>query len=203
MITHSHNSMTRPAPRRGAFTLVEMIVVIVILSILAGVTTVRMTNTLPRRGKVTVQRVQNVLDTLAHRQVASQALAALVYDANAGELWVERLDSALPLGENPTTRPVEGQWRRDTLVPSVRFDRDIRLDAAQFDGQVERGSFRVEVAPNRVRPSIEIDIAFGNTLETVSLLPSEMRSMSLSEAATKVRLSPEDLNAEGAGDERW
>lgn len=191
------------AQRRGGFTLVEMIVVIVILSVLAGVTTVRMTNTLPRRGRVMVQRVQNVLDTLAHRQVASQAPVALVYDSGLNQMWVERLESTIAMGLTPDTRPAEGQWKRDNLTPPVTFERDITLEAALFDGQLERGSFRVEVAPNRMRPNIELDIAFGDTVETVTLLPSEMRSMTLSEEATRLRLTPEDLNAQGAGDERW
>ncbi len=203
MIPSPHNSMVRPAPQRGAFTLIEMIVVMVVLTVLAGVTTVRMGNTLPRRGKVVVQRVQNVLDTLAHRQVASQAPEALVYDAGIGELWVERFDFAGRMGERPTTRSLEGQWRRDVLAPPVRFDKDIRLSAAMFDGQVERGSFRLEVTPDTLRPTIEIDIAYGTAVDTVSLLPSEMRSINLAEGSSKVRLSPEDLNAIGAGDERW
>jgi len=193
----------RPARRRGAFTLIEMIVVVVILTILAGVTTVRMGNTLPRRGKVTVQRVQNVLNTLAHRQVASQAPVALVYDARTAELWVERFDFADQMGETPTTRSLEGRWRRDLLTSSVQFDKDIRLSAAMFDGQLEQGSFRLEVAPDMLRPTIEINIAYRSTVDIVSLLPSEMRSIDLSEASAQARLSPEDLNAQGAGDERW
>ena len=72
-----------------------------------------------------------------------------------------------------------------------------------FDGQVERGSFRLEVTPDTLRPTIEIDIAYGTAVDTVSLLPSEMRSINLAEGSSKVRLSPEDLNAIGAGDERW
>lgn len=203
MIQSDHNSMRGPAPPRGAFTLIEMIVVMVILTVLAGVTTVRMGNTLPRRGKVTVQRVQNVLNALAHRQVASQAPEALVYDAGRGELWVERYDFADQMGKTPTTRSLEGQWRRDLLTPPVQFDKDIHLSSAMFDGQPERGSFRLEVTPDMLRPTIEIDIAYGNAVDTVSLLPSEMRSINLSEGSSQVRLSPEDLNAQGAGDERW
>ena len=203
MIPSPHNSMKRSAPQRGAFTLIEMIVVMVILTILAGVTTVRMGNTLPRRGKVVAQRVQNVLNTLAHRQVASQAPEALVYDAATAELWVERYDFAAQMGQTPTTRSLEGQWRRDLLSPPVRFEKDIHLSAAMFDGQIERGSFRLEVTPDTLRPTIEIEITYGNAVDTVSLLPSEMRAINLAEGSSRVRLSPEDLNAVGAGDERW
>lgn len=203
MIRCTHNSKTPPANRRGAFTLIEMIVVVVILTILAGVTTVRMGNTLPRRGKVTVQRVQNVLNVLAHRQVASQAPEALVYDAGKAELWVERFHFADQMGETPTTRSLEGQWRRDLLTPPVQFDKDIRLSSATFDGQIEQGSFRLEVTPDALRPTIEIDIAYGAAVDTISLLPTEMRAINLSDASSQARLSPEDLNALGAGDERW
>jgi len=196
-------SEARATPGVRAFTLVELIVVIVILGVLAGVTTVRMSNTLGRRGRVAVNRVQNVLDALAHRQVASQAPAALVYDAGHGELWLERYDFAADLGETPGTRANRGQWRRDLIAPVAAFERDVLLRAAWFDGQLERGSFRIEVAPQMVRPSIEIEIQFGETVEVVSLLPSEMRSMTLSDESRLLRLSPEDLHATGSGDEKW
>ncbi len=191
------------ARRRRAFTLVEMIVVIVILGVLAGVTTIRMSNTLPRRGRVAVNRVQNVLDALAHRHVASQAPAALVYEAEASELWLERFDFADDLGSSPGTQPRRGAWRRDLLCPVARFERDVFLRAAYVNGQQERGSFRVEIGPDTIRPSIEIEIQFGDTVEVVSLLPSEMRSMTLSDEGRMLRLSPEDLHATGSGDEKW
>lgn len=186
-----------------AFTLVEMIVVIVILGVLAGVTTVRMSNTLPRRGGVAVSRVQSVLDSLAHRHVSSQSPAALEYDASLSELWLERFDFADDLGSVPGTLPPRGAWRRDLLCPVIHFERDVFLRAAYVNGQQERGSFRVEIAPDAIRPSIEIEIQYGDVVEVVSLLPSEMRSMTLSDESRMLRLSPEDLHATGSGDEKW
>lgn len=186
-----------------AFTLVEMIVVIVILGVLAGVTTIRMTNTIGRRGGVAVSRVQNILDALAHRHVASQAPVALVYDASRGELRLDRYEFTSRLGETPSTQREQGRWQRDILAPVVSFERDVFLRAAYLDGRVERGSFRVEASPQSIRPTIEIEIQFGQTVETVSLLPSEMRSMTLSQETDYLRLSPEDLHSTGSGDERW
>lgn len=202
-ITRSIFTNAKAARSVRAFTLVEMIVVIVILGVLAGVTTIRMTNTIGRRGAVAVSRVQNILDALAHRHVASQAPVALVFDAGRSELWLERYEFTTRLGEAPSNLPTQGRWQRDILAPVVAFERDVFLRAAYLDGRIERGSFRVEASPQSIRPTIEIEVQFGQTVETVSLLPSEMRSMTLAKETDYLRLSPEDLHSTGSGDERW
>ena len=202
----SGNGPRRARRPRRAFTLVEAIVAMVVVVILAGAVMVRIGDLSPRRFDLAAVRVQNLLEALAHRQAVSQARLALVYDADERELWVERL--APPRGERGdelAATDEEATWERDLLTPPARFeDEGISIAGARFNGEFHRGDFRLELPPEEPRPVIEIDVAFReDEVETIELLPHAIRARRWSALDSAGLLAPEDLDEEGAGDERW
>lgn len=191
----AHRTTSRPA-----FTLLEVIIVTVCIAILATVVTVRMGSLLPRRAQVTVSQVTNILDALAHRTVLGQSAVAIEYDDDSGQIWLERYTTAEEFNSSNTQR--RSEWVRDILVPTVKFDEQITLDAAYFDGRRNTGDFRIEIQPGQARPLIEIDIAWDTAIETIALLPTEQRAFVRSKEDF-LRPVSEDLDETGKEDEQW
>lgn len=209
---------SRPAAR--AFTLVEIIVVLVLISILAGVIVPRLAGGSARRVEQEARAVQRLLSTFAEREAlgpSTQGLA-LQFDASAGEggggrleFFVRRVSpGAAAAGANAGVDP-RPEFVRDTLVPVVELV-DARLAAGLEDGRpLDARRWRISLSPGGPRPAIALVLAPASGVG-----PSWQVSLA-SDASTATRraLPPGsttpaadlprsiDLDASGKGEEPW
>lgn len=191
---------TRPrktARRVLGFTMIEVIVAIVILGVLAGLVSVRFTNSPRRRFNLAVERVEGLLETLAHRQVLGQARMALDYAVDTREL------SLLMLALDADGNSLE--WRPDPLVETVIFDDEIWLEEVRVDGRSLGVPFLEEMPLEDVRPAIEVQIGFADNFEIIELLPHDLRPIrQIDTGSTQdARPYPVDLDESGLGDQPW
>lgn len=165
---------------RGAFTLVEVLVVMVIIAILATLTVPRLVGAQGRQAEVEAQGVRSVLSQAAQRDAVSSEAMAVSYDAEKRELSIESLAD------------VDGEraWRPMPMIRPVRFA-SIELASASADGQEQPPdtSFRVQLAGAKPRPAVslmlrttanlpgtprawQIDLLPGQTVATIRAVPT-------------------------------
>jgi len=183
------------------FTMIEAIVSLLIVGILAGLISVRMSNTLDRRADHVAARVEAVLETLAHRMSIGQHAAALVMvmdDDEGASLYLEMLIS------DPEEDGVL-LWERDLMAPVVVFDDQVSLDSVTFNSESVSGDLRIVISPNEDRPAIVIGIVYGETVDYVELLPHDLRAHRWSDDdyGEYDRVMPVDLDALGESEVPW
>ncbi len=191
---HKHHTIT-------AFTLVEMIVVVVILGVLSGMMFIRLSGDIRRRLDYTTVQVNNLLETLAYRQSISQDQLALSWLPDQQTLQLDRLRI-----QEQTQNPA---WEKDPLTAAVVFKYDdIILADLRFDGEHANLSdeTRIELPLDDVRPVIAIEVQWGDAEQTelFELLPHALKSVRTGIGSdNKDYPEPFDLDEAGMGDNSW
>ena len=158
---------------RRAFTIIELLTIVVILGIIAGVTLPRLVD----RDRRAVQRellsVRDLLSTAAAREETTSAPIALAYDERTLRLLSLRAPEAL------TPWSGEGTWADDPLATPVRLDR-LELVSATAAGQaLDRNEWRVGLHALEARPSVALALSDGRgSTWLVWLAPDAMRARS-------------------------
>jgi prepilin-type N-terminal cleavage/methylation domain-containing protein len=224
-------SSFRRAGSRRAFTLIELIVVLVIVGVIAGLAAPRIIATDRRRAETSVRAVAATLTALAQRSALSGDRSRLVYlhegrapglnqtpgpNQAAGpsrdqpELRVESLRAR---GVDGPDEP-ERVWSRDPFTPPVRL-LGVEIASAGVGPTVfEREDFTIDIVPGEPRPMIQLTIAEARAVAaggtprtwTVSLLPHETRARITGLRSGPVgadRPAPVDLDARGATEDIW
>lgn len=216
----SPDTLSRPRRRVArAFTLIELIVVIVVLSVVAGIAAPRLLNSSSRRAQSEVRQIAELLSAAARRDGSGGGLGEaqrVVFDADKGVLSLEVRRARA--GEQDA-----GAWREDPLVAPVNLE-NVRLERAVVDGvNADERGWRLDLAPGRVRPTIELvfvaDQAGGKARRTGSAAPARPAAnaerwnvLLLSYAAgaeiagvggAGAALRSVDLDATGMGDKPW
>jgi prepilin-type N-terminal cleavage/methylation domain-containing protein len=172
-----------PAP---GFTLVELIVVIIILGVMAGMIVPRTLNVGARQTDVEARSAQQLLTVAAERDTLSVEPQAIEYDEASNELrlLVRRAGTAVTLSRNDSA----DAWRPDPLLLPVVFTSS-RLTQAWADGRpLPRNQWRVVFSPSQPRPSIVLQIERRSDR-------SEARSSSEPGSAWQVGLAPDAPSA--------
>lgn len=183
---------------KRAFTMIELIVVIIMLGVAAGVMSVRFTDTAYRNAQVKIAQVESLLETLAHRQIVSNAQFGIVFDTD--ELWLERLMHEV--GEEKAT------WHYDPMVAPVIFDDGVvQFVALKLDGSAVKNPIRAQFRPGETRPLIEVELAYQDRTVILELLPhalSPVRKGDVSNRnSARQDLQAVDLDGEGRAEEQW
>jgi len=151
-----------------AFTLVEVLVVMVIIAILATLTVPRLIGAQGRQAEVEAQSVRTLLSQAAQRDAVSSEPLAINFDHEKGELTIQAL---LPLpGEEEGGRR---DWRPLPLFRPLRLTSLVIAQAAA-DGQAQPPdtSFRVVFAGEGAKPRPTLSLL----LHTAPDLPGKARA---------------------------
>lgn len=181
---------------RDAFTLVEVIVVIVILVLVAGFVTPRLTRRSDAPAQDTAEMVRAFLSAVAARDAATSAPIAIEFDADANTLGL--------LVENDDPR-VRSFWRRDATSPRVDLSA-VHLTLALADGGAlgTRGwRFEIAQAERRARIEIELQSRSSGTRWTISLEPLALRAVSSHSNEVPISADVIDLDDTARGSWVW
>lgn len=144
---------TRGEHLRAAFTLIEIIVVVVIIGVLAGLTIPRFVNTADRQADMEAKAVKRILSIAAEKSVMLTQPIAIDFDKSTSELSVL---VRRPRTSATTDTPGLPEWRRDSLVEPVVLDR-LTLQQATADGQnMDTTRWRLTFSGADARPEVRL-----------------------------------------------
>lgn len=189
---------------RRAFTLIELIVVIVLLTVIAGAIVPRLVTTEARRAETSVKNIAALLSAAAHRDAVGGDSIAIVHDGKAGQMTLETLRRA--------ESTAAAEWKRDRFTQPVEFDQ-VRVRQALIDGREASGNeWRIEFTPVEQRPTVELIVESGAEGKSrawyIELLPYDTSAKIVSmgggsSVPTSTALRSVDLDASGKGDSAW
>jgi len=194
--TRTHATILRNDLR--AFTLLEMIVVVVVLSILASMVIPRLSGTRNREYELKVEETADLIVMFAHRISTSTKAAGLQYDNQNRRLYL----LALQTDEDNN----ESFWIEDPLSPPVTFPKWMEEDALAIftDGDIQDTSqWPLTTMPGENRPIIEISLNWGERSALIMLAPHAMAPSVWLDGNGTEPLTPIDLDAAGRSREEW
>jgi prepilin-type N-terminal cleavage/methylation domain-containing protein len=196
-----------------AFTLLEVIVVVILLGVLAGVLLPRLGGNSSRAARLEAMALRDLLTVAAERDALSGSSVAIEYDAKD-----ERF-SLLTLREVSEKDGVTVQWRADPLVVPVQLS-VLRLISAETDVQPldDRSGFILDLAgaglggggAGGIRPPLTMLLAQRDLRGDASgarwriELPSDAGAALAMDAARPAHATRViDLDATGRSDDPW
>lgn len=208
---------------RPAFTLVEMIVVIIILGVMAGVALPRLFGNDSRRVEVEVQAVQRLLTIAAERGSFIPEPVAVDFDGASStfRLMVQRRGAAFAPPRagagGSTARPGAREWTADALVQPVELSGTIVTNAWTDGRPLPARGWRVVFTPTQPRPALAIQMrsrsggadssgraeAWQVTLGTDEPSASRAWLAGSGAGAPLVATRAIDLDAAGKGEKPW
>jgi prepilin-type N-terminal cleavage/methylation domain-containing protein len=193
-------------PRR-AFTLIELIVVIILVGVLLGLIAPRMIDSGRRQAEFESAEITRLLGVAARRAALSGEIVAVEYDGSAPRL------ALVALRETQTSRGVRRTWVEDPLVPAVELTH-VDILTASADGQTigTAGSkWWVDFNPSEPRPALWLLVGRPRSDSSaqwqVELLPEETsasrRPTSMPSRASAAGALRVDLDAINQGERAW
>jgi prepilin-type N-terminal cleavage/methylation domain-containing protein len=181
---------------RHAFTLLEIIVVIMIMGVLASIIVPRLSGNQNREFTLLVDRVNDVVLMFAHRVSTSNQAAAL------------RFDPELKQFELLTKIEEDGEyyWGLDPLAEPVRLPSWLEVDSITIfvDGEIaDTTQWPVTSTPGETRPLIEVTVDWEDHSALISLPSHAMGPNIWFDGIGTEPLVPIDLDAQGRGREEW
>jgi prepilin-type N-terminal cleavage/methylation domain-containing protein len=190
---------TRRVPFRSAFTMIELIVVIVMLGVLAGAVIPRMMRRSDREAEQNVRVLADLFSTAAARSAIAGQHVALWYDASGdGRMWMEtsRAASASDFETNPV-------WAIDPIISEQRADRLTFVSGSLGGRSLDTRKWTIEMVPGQERGMIVASFRDREGTRTWSIVlpPGTLRAQVL-EGDTP-RDDSIDLDATGMGEVPW
>jgi len=194
----------------GGFTLIEVIVTVVVLSVVFGVVAPRLLALGSGEAEAEVERVAGAVSAVARRSALGSERLAVVYEPGAGGgggvIRVESFRTGRGEGEDG-----EAIWRTDPFVDDVELS-GAGVWRAVIGGVEYRGGegWRFELVPGQVRRSFVLELrerpVGEGSRRWVIDLPSYGARVGVIDAEGRSsfeRLSPVDLDEAGDGEGRW
>jgi prepilin-type N-terminal cleavage/methylation domain-containing protein len=189
---------TRTASRARAFTIIEVIVVVVIMGVLAAVTIPRIGGMAGRRVRATAEAVADLLATAARRESLTSQQSVVTYSK---ELHTISLRMLVPDAADSSV----AVWQEDRLAPPIDLGESV-VQAVEADGgAMDPGLWSFEFLPGVRRPGLAIVLSdLGNRERWRVELPSGAAQAVVSQAEYSGLLDQSiDLDAAGAGSAAW
>lgn len=183
-----------PAPPRSrGFSIVEIIVVLVILSVLAAAVVPRLAAMSGRQARADAEAVAELLSIAARRDELTSQRVALDFDAERGSLRLL------------TRRADAADWRPDPLAPDAQL-RGSFLESVESEGvDLDPDRWRIEFQQSGRRPPVTLVVTDDRKRDSWRVtLPVGASRAALAPAAS--RLAPDgsiDLDAVGRSEEPW
>ncbi|MDP7005360.1 MAG: type II secretion system protein [Phycisphaerales bacterium] len=181
---------------RKAFTLIEMIVVIIILGVMAAMVVPRMSGNRDREFNLITDQVADVVLMFAHRISTSNQPSGLRYLPETRQL--ELLSKVEEDGER--------FWRIDPLSSPIKFPDWITQDSVSIytDGEFsDTTQWPLTTTPGEMRPHIEVVIEWEERSAIISLAPHAIGPNIWLDGQGSDPIMPIDLDAEGRGRDEW
>jgi len=185
-----------PSSRRG-FSLVEILIVVAVVAILAGLVVPRIGGLKRREESLAVDRVADLLTMFAFRTSAGMQPVGLLHDAEAGRLELLILDI------DPSQSDLPVVWQPDRLSMPVPLPAGLEVVSASEDMAVlPRGDWMIASKPGGARPRIELRLEGESVGVEIVLEPHDLAARR-SDRSQLRRREPRDLDEEGLDRERW
>lgn len=185
-----------PHNHRRAFTLLEMIVVIIVLGILSSMVVPRLSGNQGREFDLTVDRIADVVLMFAHRVSTSNKPTGLRYNTEA--MQFELLQKFEDEGER--------YWDLDPLALPVKLPTWLDQDsiAIYIDGeQTDTTHWPITTTPGEARPLVEVVLQWEDRNAVITLPSHAIGPAIWLDGMGITALAPVDLDAEGRGREEW
>jgi prepilin-type N-terminal cleavage/methylation domain-containing protein len=183
-----------------AFTMLEMIVVIIIFGVLITLTVPRLGGQERRQLRLGVDQVTDFLTMFAYREQLGQRAIAIEYDGEVNTLYLLIRDNANGDPEAPAV------WMYDRLVKPVKLPDSVSIAEARVDGlPIDESFFQILTKPNEERPLLEITLQSREyEMETLVLLPHSVApTLYTGDAVHNATRTAVDLDATGRSREDW
>lgn len=184
------------ASHRKAFTLLEIIIVVIIIGIMSAMILPRLAGNASREFTLTVERVTDTVLMYAHRNSTSNQPSALQYNANLKEFAL--LTKVEEDGER--------FWEFDPLAKPIVLPSWLDQDALAIyvDGDLtDTSQWPVTSTPGEARPLIEVMLQWENRSAVISLPTHAIGPKVWLDGEGVEPLMPIDLDAQGRGREEW
>ena len=186
----------RSYSQRYAFTLLEMIVVIIVLGIMSSMVIPRLTGTRGREFNLTVDRVADVVLMFAHRVSTSNKPSGLRFNTEA--MQFELLQKV----------EIEGErfWDIDPLAQPVVLPTwlDQESLAIFINGELtDTSHWPITTTPGEIRPLVEVILRWEDQNAVIKLASHAIGPTIWVDGSGVALLEPIDLDAEGRGREEW
>ena len=183
---------------RRAFTLLEVMVVLIILAILATLTVPRLTSIGRRTLQVTAEQVADLLTMYAQRETLSDRPVGIILDSDRNWLMLVGLVGDESGGDQP-------EWIVDRYVQPVKLPDSISvLDVTSDEVPVDITEWPLSHTPGENRPLIVITLQSPDRIVTVMLEPHAIAPRIYdTDAPPATERTAYDLDAAGLSREEW
>src|SRR6056297_3423322 len=137
-------------PGRSAFTLIELICVVLILSVIGGLIVPRITSNDARASEFRAESIAGLFSAVARKDALANEPMRLKFDRE------EQTLELLVLRKRADER--RARWVRDSLVPAVDVTR-LAPRSLYLDGIAQRpDEWTIEFPQNELRPAITLEL---------------------------------------------
>ncbi|MCC6660273.1 MAG: prepilin-type N-terminal cleavage/methylation domain-containing protein [Phycisphaerales bacterium] len=182
--------------RPRGFTLVELVLVVIVLAITAGMVLPRMVSPDRHRAEAAARALRDVVSAAARREALTSEPVALDFDSETGVLSVL---TPVPRGAGDWSRSIV--WRPDPMTPPAALAPLEVVKATADDVPLPAKRWRVVMQAADRRPALRLSLRSSSGTWTIDL-PSESAAASLAEGDTPPATSI-DLDRSGLRDAAW